>query len=98
MLVRVIKREIIKDLYFFKWDLVGGRTVLFRWAKTDKNLFLDIWDTKEKQWRDNPAFMEVTGNGGSSDYDRITEEELVKRLTPSLGKKAATKAILSGIY
>lgn len=83
----------IKDLKFYKWDLIGGRTILFRWAKTDKNLFLERWDTEEEEWVDAPTLMEVTGNGGSSDYDRITEAEVLEILIPSIGEDSATKAL-----
>ena len=93
----MIKGELLWDLRFFKWDLIGGRTVLFRWVKTNARLLLDRWDTEEEKWIDDPAFMEVTGIGGSSDYDRITEEEVIKRLTPILGKNAAQKAPRAGL-
>ncbi len=93
----MIKGERIKDLSFFKWDLIGGRTVLFRWFKSNARLLLERWDTEEEEWVDDPAFMEVTGNGGSSDYDRITEEEAQEMLIPSIGEDAATKALRAGI-
>jgi len=92
-----MKGERLKDLFFFKWDLVGGRTVLFRWVKTNARLLLDRWDEEEKEWVDDPAFIEVTGIGGSSDYDRISEEEVTRILIPSIGKEAATKALRAGI-
>ena len=88
----------LKALRFFKEDFSDHTTILYRWAETIRSPFLmDRWDTGANAWVSCPYFIEVLGIGGSADYDLISEEEAVKILTPSLGKKAAAKAVLAGI-
>jgi len=93
--VRVIKGERLWDLWFYKMDLgtTPARTLLFRWARTNARLLLEKWDEKEQEWVYYPDLIEATGIGGDWwAYDRISEAEVIRRLTPSLGKKAARKA------
>ncbi len=72
--------EKIKDLRFYKMDTLGG-PILFRWTETSKLLLTDRWDRDRNAWMYDPAFIEVTGIGGSSDYDRISEDEAVFFIT-----------------
>jgi len=69
------------------------RTLLFRWARTNARWLLDRWDPEKEEWVHDPDLLDATGIGGDWwDYDRISEEEVIQRLTPSLGKAAARKA------
>jgi len=65
-----------EELKYYKMDTLDG-TLLFRWAETNKFLLTDRWDRARNAWMDDPTFIEVTGIGGSSDYDRISENEAV---------------------
>ena len=71
--------EKLEELKYYKMDTLDG-TLLFRWAKTTKLLLLDRWDRARNAWLDDPAFIEVTGIGGSSDYDRLSENEALRLL------------------
>jgi len=93
--VRVIKGERLWDLWFYKMDLPTkpARTLLYRWARTNARWLLDRWDEKEQEWVHDPDLIEASGIAGDWwAYDRISEEEVIRRLTPSLGKEAARKA------
>jgi len=69
--------ERIKDLRFYKMDTLDG-SILFRWTETTKLLLTDRWDRSRNAWLDDPTFYEVTGIGGSSDYDRLSENEALR--------------------
>ena len=69
--------EMLKSLRFYKMDTLDG-TLLFRWAMTTKLLLLDRWDRARNAWIDDPTFIEVTGIGGSLDYDLISENEALR--------------------
>jgi len=93
--VRVIKGERLWDLWFYERDLgtTPARTLLYRWARTNARWLLDRWDEKEQEWVHDRDLLDATGIGGDWwAYDRISEEEVIRRLTPSLGKAAARKA------
>jgi len=89
--------EMLKALRFYKEEFSDNTFTLFRWAETNTNLLLQRWDTGANAWIHAPYFIEVLGIGGSVDYDMISQEEAVEILTPTLGKKAASKAVLIGI-
>ncbi len=84
--------ERIRDLWFYEMDLGSGRTRLFRWFRSNARFLLDRWDEEEKEWVHDPDLLDATGIGGDWwAYDRISEEEVIRRLTPTLGKEAAEK-------
>jgi len=89
--------EMLKELRFYKEEFSDNTFTLFRWAETTTNLLLQRWDTGANAWIHAPYFIEVTGIGGSADYDLISEEDVIRRLTPTLGKNAAKKAPRSGL-
>ncbi len=86
----------LKDLRFYKFDL-PDESLLFRWAETSERLFRERWDPSSEAWVSAPTFTEVTGIGGSADFDLISEDEVIRRLTPTLGENSAKKAARAGL-
>ncbi len=91
----VLKGEKVRHFWFYKVDLptTPTRTILYRWFRSNARFLLDRWDEQAKAWVHDPDLLDATGIGGDWwAYDRISEEEVIRRLSPSLGKKAARKA------
>ena len=95
----VLKGEKVRHFWFYKVDLptTPTRTILYRWFRSNARFLLDRWDEKQG-WVHDPDLLDATGIGGDWwDYDMISQEQAVEILTPSIGKKSASKAVLAGI-
>ena len=93
----VLKGEKVRRFWFYKMDLTPTRTILFRWFSSNARFLLERFD-EEEEWVHDPDLLDATGIAGDWwAYDMISQEQAVEILTPSLGNKAATKAVLAGI-
>ena len=89
--------EKLEELKYYKMDTLDG-TLLFRWAETNKFLLTDRWDRVRNAWMDDPTFIEVTGIGGSTDYDRISEDEAVFLIaSKTISPVDATRLLRKGL-
>ena len=89
--------EKLEELKYYKMDTLDG-TLLFRWAETNKLLLTHRWDRVRNAWMDDPTFIEVTGIGGSTDYDRISENEAVfLMVSNTISPRDAVSLLTEGI-
>jgi hypothetical protein len=59
------------------------RVSLHRWEHSEAGIRAEWWDTREREWVDDPALVGFTGIGGGNDYEEITlrqAHELFRKL------------------